>query len=121
MWARVVEFMLACWLALSPFILHYPSEATALWTSDLVCAFLVALFALLSFWHPLRKIHLCTLGVGLWLWGLGYQDFPLPASIPQENSVVLGLLLLMLAIIPCHSHRSPLSWQEFLETKKTPI
>jgi hypothetical protein len=118
MWARVVEFMLACWLALSPFILRYPAEDTFLWANDFICASLVALFALLSFWHPLRKIHLMTLGVALWLWGLGYTSLPGITPPPQENSVVIGLMLLMLAIIPSHSHHTTLSWQEFIDNKK---
>src|SRR5689334_12425148 len=100
MWARVVEFMLACWLALSPFILRYPAEDTFLWANDFLCASLVALFALLSFWHLLRKMHLMTLGIALWLWGIGYTSYPEAASPAQMNSVVIGLILLMLAIVP---------------------
>lgn len=118
MWARVVEFMLACWLALSPFILRHSPDDTFHWVNDFTCAFLVALFALLSFWHPLRKIHLITLGVALWLWGTGYLSFPEIASPAQMNSVVIGLILLMLAIIPCHSHHATLSWKEFIDRKK---
>ncbi len=118
MWARVVEFMLACWLALSPFIFRYRSEDTFLWVNDFICASLVALFALLSFWHPLRKIHLMTLGVALWLWGQGYTSFPEIAPPAQANSVAIGLILLMLAIVPSHSHHSPLSWKEFINKKE---
>ena len=117
MWARVVEFMLACWLALSPFILRYSANETFYWANDLVCAFLIALFALLSFWHPLRKIHLLTLGVALWLWGLGYTSFPGITPPAQENSVVIGLMLLMLAIVPSHSHHISPSWHEFTNKK----
>lgn len=117
MWARVVEFMLACWLALSPFILHYPSDHY-LWASDLTCASLIALFSLLSFYGPLRKIHLLNLGVALWLWSLGYQNYPELALPPQENSVTVGLLLLMLAIIPTHSHLPPRPWRKFLEEEQ---
>lgn len=113
MWARVVEFMLACWLALSPFILHYPSDDKFLWISDFLCALLTALFALLSFSPYLSKIHHLTLAVGLWLLFVGYQNFPEYALPSQENSVALGLLLMMLAIVPSHSHRPPSSWREF--------
>jgi len=118
MWARVVEFMLAVWLALSPFILRYPSQETFFWANDFICAFLVALFALLSFWHPLRNIRFFIFGIALWLWGLGYTSFPDAAPPCQENSVVIGLLLLMLAIVPNHSHRISPSWQKFIERKK---
>ena len=118
MWARVVEFMLACWLALSPFILHYPASETFRWANDFICAFLVALFALLSFWPPLRKIHLLTLGIALWLWGLGYSSFPDMTPPAHENSVIIGLILLMIAIVPNHSHLPTPSWQEFLNKRK---
>lgn len=117
MWARVIEFMLAIWLALSPFIFRYSSGETFLWVNDFVCASLVALFALLSFWHSLRKIHLLTIGIALWLWGLGYSTFPGKTSPPLENSVVIGLLLFMLAIIPSRSEQISHSWQEFMRKK----
>lgn len=115
--ARVIEFMLACWLAMSPFILHYPSDETFLWANDLTCACLVALFAVLSFWDPLRKIHLLTLGVAFWLCGLGYMTFPEMASPPQENSVSIGLLLLMLSIVPSHAQLPPRPWQKFYQNE----
>ncbi len=113
MWARVMEFMLACWLVISPFIFHYSAEDRFIWISDSVCACFVALFALLSFWDPLRKIHLLTLGVALWLISVGYHTFPALASIPEENSMAVGILLLMLAIVPCHAHLLSRSWQKF--------
>lgn len=118
MWARVIEFMLAIWLALSPFILQYPPEDTLLWVNAFVCACLVALFSLLSFWRPLRKIHLLTLAIALWLWGLGYSTFPGQTSPPLENSVVTGLLLLMLAIVPSHASQLSPSWQTFIRARK---
>jgi hypothetical protein len=118
MWARVVECMLAIWLALSPFIFHYPAQETFLWANDFICAFLIMLFALLPFWHPLRKIHLLILGVAFWLIAVGYRDFPEFSQPPQENGTVIGLLLLMLAIVPSHSHHLPHHWQKFIEKKK---
>ena len=118
MWVRVLEFIIAGWLAVSPFIFHYPSQETFLWMNDFVCAFFVALFAILSFWDRLRKIHLLTIGVALWLWGLGYSTFPLIATPFQENSVAIALLLLMLAIVPSPSHRPSRSWEEFYHQKK---
>ncbi len=117
MWARIVEVMIAVWLALSPFIFHYPSEETFLWTNDFVCACLVALFALFSFWHPLRKIHLVTIAIAFWLWGLGYRDFPEKTAVSLQNSVVIGLLLLILAIVPSHSSQLSHPWQKFTKKK----
>lgn len=118
MWARVVEVMIAIWLALSPFIFHHPAEERFLWVNDFICACLVALFALLSFWRPLRKIHLVTMVLALWLWSLGYGDFPEKASAAVQNFVVIGLLLLMTAIVPSDSERPSFSWQKFMEKKK---
>ncbi len=113
MFARVIEFMLACWLAISRFIFHYTPEESFLWKNDLVCATLIALFALLSFAEKLNKMHLCTLAVGLWLMGMSYSNFPMEATPPLENYFALGMLLLMLAIIPSHSHLSPRTWRNF--------
>jgi hypothetical protein len=118
MWARVVEVMLALWLWMSPFIFRHPPEDTFLWANDFICASLVAFLALFSFWHPLRKIHLITIGVAFWLWGIGYIDFPERTSIPLQNSVVVGLLLFMLAIIPTYAEQPPYSWREFLKKKE---
>ncbi len=118
MWARVVEFMLACWLSISPFIFRHPFEETFLWANDLTCAVLIALFALLSFVKGLEKIHLLTLGVALWLWGLGYTTFPDPAPIALENDLTVGLLLLMIALVPSQSSLPPRSWRKFYNKKE---
>jgi hypothetical protein len=115
MWARIIEFMIACWLAMSPFIFGHPPEDSFLWTSDLICSALIALFALLSFWDPIGKIHLLTLGVAFWLVGLGYSAFPGPASIAEQNNLIVGLLLLMFAIIPSHSTLPPRPWRDFIK------
>jgi hypothetical protein len=117
MWVRTIEFMLGCWLALSPFILRYPSHETFLWSSDLTCAGLIIVFSLLSFYPPLSKMHLFNLGVAFWLLGLGYATFPEIALPPQENSVSIALLIFMLALIPTHSHIPPQSWVEFLDSR----
>jgi len=52
MWARVVEFMLGCWLAISPFIFQHPADDLTLWVTDWMAASFVILFALLSYWRP---------------------------------------------------------------------
>ncbi len=117
MWVRAVEFMLGCWLALSPFILRYPPEETFLWVNDFSCAFLIMVFSLISFYPPLNKMHIFNLGVAFWLWGLGYVKFPEIPLPPQENYVDIGLLILMLSLVPTHSHLPPRSWVEFLRKK----
>lgn len=115
MWARITELLAACWLAISPFIFHDLNPELNIWVHDMVCAFLIALFASLSFWNRLRKMHLCTLGVALWLWGLGYSTFPAIASPSLENAVAVGVLLSMLAIVPSQAHLPSPSWQEFYQ------
>jgi hypothetical protein len=117
MWARVVEFMLACWLAISPFIFHYPKDQTTLWVNDFTCSILIALFSLLSFHEKLEKMHLLILLVGLWLLAFGYRAFPLDATHAEQNATTVGLLLLMVAIIPSHSQLPPKKWRRFYEKK----
>ncbi|HSX04147.1 MAG TPA: hypothetical protein VLG76_05400 [Rhabdochlamydiaceae bacterium] len=108
---------MAGWLVISPFIFHYSREDHFFWTSDYTCAFLIAFFALLSFWEPLRKAHLLSLGVALWLVFAAYRSFPMLATAAEENSLAVGVSLLMFAIVPCHSHRLSPSWQEFEKSK----
>lgn len=112
MWARIVEVMIACWLALSPFIFHAPKEEKWFWINDFACSFLLAFFSLLCFYKPLRKIHLFNLGVGIWLFSMGYF-FPLPLPAYVQNDVVIGLLLLVLTLVPSESEHPPQSWQNF--------
>ena len=63
MWARVIEVMLGCWLALSPFIFRHVPEDRVLWLNDLFSALVVIVVALVSFWGPLRFAHVANLAV----------------------------------------------------------
>jgi hypothetical protein len=113
MWPRVVEVMLGVWLALSPFIFgHLPEEAWR-WGTDFGASTAVILLALLSFWTPLRHIHLANFLVGLWLvfFGWYWEGYPAPPAL--QNDIVTGLLLLMFAIIPNEASRPPKAWREF--------
>lgn len=112
MWARIVEVMIACWLALSPFIFRAPKDEVWFWVNDFTCSFLMLFFSLICFYKPLRKMHLLNLLVGLWLFAIGYFfEVPLPAYV--QNDVVIGLVLLVLAVIPSESELPPESWQQF--------
>jgi len=113
MWARVVEFMLACWLAVSPFIFQYPDDAIFFWCSDLITSSLIAFFALISIYLPLRKMHLCNLIVSFYLIAVAYflKESPLQGAL--QNYVVLGLLLLMIAIVPTDADKPPKPWRDF--------
>src|SRR5262245_11874038 len=100
MWARIVEIMLGCWLAVSPFVFRHPVSERGWWANDLVCAFLTVLFSLVSFWPPANRIHLLLLGVALWLIGFGYFAGAETSPPALQNNLLIGLLLAMLAIIP---------------------
>ena len=115
MWARVVEVMLGCWLALSPFIFAHAANETALWGNDLFSAAAIIALALCSFWRPWQYAHLGIFGVGLWLVMSGYFA-PTPPPPASQNHVVIGLLLLMFAIIPNDASCPPDSWRDFRVT-----
>ncbi len=113
MWPRVVEFMLACWLAISPFIFSYPGSALFLWFNDFSCASLMAIFSLLSYYEHLRKLHLCNLAISLYLISLSYFFKGSTFEAPLQNYMVLGLLLLMIAILPTDADKPPKPWRDF--------
>lgn len=111
MWARTVEFMLGCWLIISPFIFRLPADQTSLWLNDMSCGFAVVVISLLSYAPRLRYLHLATAGAALWLalFGYFYQPYPTPPSL--QNDILVGLLLMMFAIIPNEATLPPPSWR----------
>jgi len=118
MWARVIEFMLACWLAISPFVFRHDPDQAFLWASDLVSAAVVASVALLSFRRSLRKLHLVHLVTGVWLIGVGVLGAPSPPPPALQNDVVVGLLLWMFAIVPSDSATPPPRWTDLEEPEQ---
>src|SRR5918999_1339915 len=78
MWARIVEVMLGCWLALSPFIFNHPTEKSAWWINDLTSGIALVTLALFSFWRPMRHAHLAIVLLGLWLISFAYLAAPYP-------------------------------------------
>ncbi len=114
MWARVVEVMLGCWLAISPFVFHHSRDDALLWYADWTAATLVTVLALLSYWRPTRWAHLLTIAVALAMVAAGWlQDRPAPPG--WQNHIVTGLILLMTAIIPNHAASPPRGWMDFYE------
>jgi hypothetical protein len=114
MWARVVEVMLGCWLAISPFVFGHPADETALWASDWIAASLIVLFALLSYWRPTRRLHLATFFLALGMIAAGWmQDRPVPPG--WQNLIFIGVYLLMNSLIPSHAATPPRRWQEYYE------
>lgn len=117
MWARVMEFALACWLALSPFIFRYDESGHDLLLNDLVCAFLITVWAFLSFWRPLEKIHLLNIPVALWLIGLAFVQESAPPPPPYQNYILVGVLLLVFAIIPSRASDPPQGWSTYVKDR----
>ena len=117
MWARIVEVMLGCWLALSPFIFRHAAGEKVLWLSDLFSALAVIMFALVSFWPPLRYAHLAIVVVALWLIGFGFWASGYPAPPAVQNDILVGLLLLMFAIIPNEANLPPRAWRRLYGTQ----
>lgn len=113
MWPRTTEVMLACWLAISPFIFRYPGDKPFMWWHDFVVALLIATFALVSFVSQTRRAHLLELFIAAWLVGFGWATASGIHDAPRQNWMVLGLLLLMLAIIPSDCIKPPVAWQEW--------
>ena len=113
MWPRVVEVMLGCWLALSPFIFRHAAGQRGLWFNDMFCGAAVMAIALLSCWPPCRRAHLAIMGVSLWLVGFGYFGAPHPAPPALQNDILVGMLLLMFAIIPSEANLPPHSWRAY--------
>lgn len=114
MWARVVEVMLGCWLAVSPFVFRHSADDRMLWASDLLSAFVVVVLALVSFWSPMRFAHLAIVVVGFWLIALGFLA-PYPTAPAFQNDIVVGLLLLIFAIVPNEANQPPTPWLRHLQ------
>jgi len=114
MWARVIECMLAGWLAISPFVFRMTVDDTWLWANALSGAVLVAVPAMLSFHASLKRIHLLHLITATWLIAIGAWSHDMAPPPPAyQNFVVVGLLLLMFAVVPSHSTRPPKAWRRF--------
>jgi hypothetical protein len=111
MWPRVVEVMMGCWLAVSPFVFRHPPGQNALWVRDLLCAGFVITLALLSFGRGTRHAHLGILAVAIFLCGAAFLSPSNPPPPALQNDLVVGAILLMLAILPNEASLPPPSWR----------
>ena len=113
MWARYAEIALALWLAASPFLFAYPPDRVGWRIHDFVCAGLIAGAALLSHRQALRRAHLVSFAVGLWLIGFGWiQVRHTPGNPPTgQNWISVGLVLVIFAIVPSQATQPPAGWR----------
>lgn len=111
MWARMVEFMLGCWLAVSPFVFGHPYADRLLWITDFACALAVIALALLSYWQPTRHAHFAILLVATALIVMGRTAAWTEVPAASQNHIVIGLLLLMFAIVPNNAGQPPEFWR----------
>lgn len=118
MWARMIEFALGLWLAMSPFIFGHPYDATLLWTNDFACALAIAIISLASFKRAWPRLHLLNIVVALWLIGVGFIAQAPPPPAAYQNYVCVGLLLGMFAIIPSHAGVPPRSWRHYFAEQR---
>lgn len=112
MWARVVEVMLACWLAVSPFIFRHGAEDVLPWVVDYAAAVIIGTASLLSFHPRFRRAHLVTWGIGFVLAGVAFFVAEAPLAAGYQNHLVVGLLLLMFGIVPSRASEPPPRWAE---------
>ncbi len=117
MWGRTIELALAAWLAISPFIFRYPAEATLRWVNDYACALIVIICSLTCYHRSLRKAHVVNIGIALWLVGIGLFGSTMPPPAWRQNTLAVGLLLGMFAIIPTDTLRPPRGWSTFLNDR----
>ncbi len=115
MWARIIEFMLACWLSISPFTFGYPDNALFFWVNDLVCSSLIAFFALICYYEKLSKMHLCNLALSAYLIALSYFFKGSSLEAPLQNYMVLGLLIMMISVIPSEANKPPKPWRNWYD------
>ena len=113
MWSRVVEIMLGCWLAISPFVFRHAPEETAFWVNDFATSAAIIGLALVSWYRPLRHAHVGIVAVGIWLILFAYLHFGEPAPPALQNNALVGLLLVMFAVIPNRASEPPDSWAKF--------
>jgi hypothetical protein len=82
---------------------------------DLVLGFFVILFAALSFFDRLNKMHLFQILPAGWLLYLSYS-YPTPwLPFFMQNYILTAISILMFAIIPSNASEHPRPWKSFLK------
>lgn len=114
MWSRIVETMLASWLAVSPFVFGFPDDELLLWVNAWAGAAAVMVLALGSLARRFDKLHLGILAVAGWLAGHTFlAAATTPPPPPYQNQLAVALLLAMLAVLPTRIQQPPDAWLRF--------
>lgn len=111
MWARVVEIMLGCWLAISPLVFRASAADAGLWAMDLAAAALVITLAVVSYLPKLVHAHLAILAVAAWLATAAYLAPGSPPPPTAQNHLMVALLLAMFALVPSDASKPPRRWR----------
>ena len=101
MWARTCEVVLGAWLVASPWVIEGSGVG-----SPLGGAVAAALGIASAKWE---RAHLGTLAVGVALMLSAYQGYPAVATAAEQNAMLSGFVLALLAIVPTRA--SPPSWR----------
>jgi hypothetical protein len=114
MWSRIVEAMLACWLAVRPFVFAFGDDDALLWINALAGAALVLTLSLASLARRFDKAHLGIYAVSAWLAGHAFfGTVATPPPAPYQNQLIVALLLGLLAALPTRTQEPPRAWIEF--------
>jgi len=109
MWARVLEFVIATWLPLSPWFFRAEDKFSLVIVESIV-GLVIALLTALSYLPRWRYLHFGNVLVALMLvgWGRLAESFPPPV---HQGHIVMGLVLLMIALIPVDASQPPPGWK----------
>ena len=113
MWGRLLQLLVACWIAGSPMILGDRNDGRFAGLHFLACGAAVAFFAALSFHPRCRYAHLGTVVPAAWMLVVAYFVVPYPLPVLHQSAIVAALLLLVLALVPTHASTPPPSWVAF--------
>jgi peptidoglycan/LPS O-acetylase OafA/YrhL len=116
-WARCVEAVLGAWLLSAPLVLDHGDDAL-LWGNDVLCGLLILGCALIPCFGRWPRLHLFHLLTGSWLVGVGWMVSRQPERwVASQNSVMVGLVLLIFALIPTQATQPPDGWIRVFENR----
>jgi hypothetical protein len=109
-WPRDLELALGLWLWTSPFVFRVPLGETEAFVQAFACGAAAIAFALASYHPRLRRAHLASLALGIWLAVHGRFGGAGEPAPHEQNEILVGLLIAMLAIVPSRASEPPAPW-----------